>query len=226
MLRSRILGAIDAAVSPAHRDVAHGAAGRDGAVAKPLSRVANDDQAIQRPPGPPGHRGVWPWKSPSMSRHRAVRRDRYPAAMSLQRLDNVGIVVDDMDTAVAFFTALGMEVEGRAHVAGLAVDQTVGLDGVHSDIVMMRTPDGRGRVELSRYHSPVAVSPLPENPPANTRGLHRIMFAVDDIDDTIARLRTCGAELLGQVAQYESTYRLCYLRGPASIIVALAQEIG
>ena len=143
-----------------------------------------------------------------------------------QRMDNVGIVVDDLDAAVAFFTEIGMELEGKRHVEGIWVDRTVGLDGVRSDIAMMRTPDGHSKLELSKYHAPAAAGAEPENPPPNTLGLHRVMFAVDDIDDTVARLRAHGAELLGEVAQYERIYRLCYLRGPAGIIVALAERIG
>ena len=146
--------------------------------------------------------------------------------MAVQRMDNVAIVVDDLDAAVAFFTELGMEVEGRAPIEGDVADQTVGLDGVRTEIAMMRTPDGHGRLELTQYHHPPAVDARPQSPAPNTLGLHRVMFAVDDIDDTIARLRTHGAELLGEVAQYEDTYRLCYLRGPAGIIVALAEQIG
>ena len=106
------------------------------------------------------------------------------------------------------------------------MDRVVGLDGVRVDIAMMRTPDGHSKLELTKYHTPEAVSAEPENPPPNTLGLHRVMFAVDDIDDTIARLRTPGAELLGEVAQYENIFRLCYLRGPAGIILALAEQIG
>jgi catechol 2,3-dioxygenase-like lactoylglutathione lyase family enzyme len=146
--------------------------------------------------------------------------------MSIRRMDNVAIVVDDLDAAVEFFTELGMELEGKAQIEGPWADQTVGLDGVRSDIAMMRTPDGHSRLELTRYHTPTASSPEPHNPPPNTLGLHRVMFAVDDIDDTIARLRTHGAELLGEVARYENVFRLCYLRGPAGIIVALAEQIG
>ena len=146
--------------------------------------------------------------------------------MAIQRMDNVAIVVDDLDAAVAFFTELGMELEGKGQIEGIFADQTVGLDGVRSDIAMMRTPDGHGRLELTKYHAPAASSAEPENPPPNTLGLHRVMFAVDDIDDTVARLRVHGAELLGEVAQYESIFRLCYLRGPAGIIVALAEQIG
>ena len=145
--------------------------------------------------------------------------------MTIQRMDNVGIVVDDLDAAVAFFAELGMELEGKMQVEGLWADRTVGLDGLRSDIAMMRTPDGHGKLELAKYHTPAAAAPDPQNPPPNTLGLHRVMFAVDDIDDTVGRLRPHGAELLGEVAQYESIFRLCYLRGPAGIIVALAEQI-
>jgi catechol 2,3-dioxygenase-like lactoylglutathione lyase family enzyme len=144
--------------------------------------------------------------------------------MAIRRMDNVGIVVDDLDAAIDFFTELGMELEGRAQIEGTWADRTVGIEGLRSEIAMMRTPDGHGRLELSRYLAPVAVRG-PENPPPNTRGLHRVMFAVDDIDDTVERLEARGAELLGEVAQYEDSYRLCYLRGPEGIIVALAEEI-
>ena len=146
--------------------------------------------------------------------------------MGIQRMDNVAIVVKDLDGAVDFFTELGMELEGRTPIEGLFADQTVGIDGIRSEIAMMRTPDGHGRVELTTYHSPALITPEPLAPAPNTVGLHRIMFAVDDIDDTIARLRTHGAELLGEVANYENVYRLCYLRGPEGIIVALAEKIG
>jgi catechol 2,3-dioxygenase-like lactoylglutathione lyase family enzyme len=144
----------------------------------------------------------------------------------IKRMDNVAIVVDDLDATIAFFTELGMELEGQAQIEGLVADRTVGLDGVRTDIAMMRTPDGHGRLELTKYHSPAAIGAGPLNPPPNTLGLHRVMFAVDDIDDTVARLRPHGAELLGEVTQYENSYRLCYLRGPAGIIVALAERIG
>jgi catechol 2,3-dioxygenase-like lactoylglutathione lyase family enzyme len=140
-------------------------------------------------------------------------------------MDNVAIVVDDLDSAVAFFTELGMELEGRAQIQGVWADRTVGLDGVRSDIAMMRTPDGHGRLELTKYHTPAAADAGPENPPPNTLGLHRVMFAVDDIDDTVVRLRAHGAELLGEVVQYEGIFLLCYVRGPAGIIVALAEQI-
>ncbi|MGI5447410.1 VOC family protein [Streptomyces sp. CA-243310] len=141
-------------------------------------------------------------------------------------MDNVGIVVEDLDAAIAFFAELGMELEGTAEIEGLAADHMVGLDGVRSVIAMMRTPDGHGRLELTVFRTPAAIDGSPLDPPPNTRGLHRVMFAVDDIDDTIARLRLHGAELLGEVARYEDSYRLCNLRGPAGIILALAEQIG
>ncbi|WP_243081699.1 VOC family protein [Streptomyces sp. 891-h] len=146
--------------------------------------------------------------------------------MTLQRMDNVAIVVEDLEAAIAFFTELGMELDGRAQIEGLFADHSVGLDGVRSDIAMMRAPDGSGKLELTKYHNPAAISVEPSSLPPNTLGLHRVMFAVDDIDDTVARLRTHGAELLGEVAQYKDIYRLCYLRGPAGIILALAEQIG
>ena len=144
--------------------------------------------------------------------------------MTLVRLDNVAIVVADLDAAIAFFAELGMEFEARQWIEGPWADQTVGLEGVRSEIAMMRMPDGLGRVELTQYHAPDVVRAEPA--PANTLGLHRIMFAVHDIDDTIERLRGHGAQVLGEVAQYEDMFRLCYLRGPAGIIVALAEQIG
>jgi catechol 2,3-dioxygenase-like lactoylglutathione lyase family enzyme len=145
--------------------------------------------------------------------------------MTIQRMDNVGIVVDDLEAAIAFFGELGMELEGKAQIEGRWADRTVGLEGVRSDIAMMRTPDGHSRLELAKYHTPAAVSAEPENPPPNTLGLHRVMFAVDDIDDVVARLRAHGAELLGELAQYEDSYRLCYVRGPEGIIIGLAEQL-
>ena len=143
--------------------------------------------------------------------------------MTLVRLDNIAIVVADLDAAIAFFAELGMEFEARQWIEGPWADQTVGLEGVRSEIAMMRMPDGLGRVELTQYHAPDVVHTDPA--PANTLGLHRIMFAVDDIDDTLERLRGHGATVVGEVAQYEDRFRLCYLRGPAGIIVALAEQI-
>jgi catechol 2,3-dioxygenase-like lactoylglutathione lyase family enzyme len=147
--------------------------------------------------------------------------------MTIQRMDNVAIVVDDLEAAVAFFADLGLEVEGRAQIEGVWADRTVGLDGIRSEIVVMRTPDGHGKLELTKYHAPAAVPAVLENPPPNALGLHRVMFAVDDIDDAVSRLRRDhGAELLGEVTRYEDMFRLCYLRGPAGVIVALAEQIG
>jgi catechol 2,3-dioxygenase-like lactoylglutathione lyase family enzyme len=146
--------------------------------------------------------------------------------MTIKRMDNVLIVVDDLDAAIAFFVELGMELEGRTTVEGEWVDRTVGLDDVRSDIAMMRTPDGHGRLELDKFHTPPAVRAEPVNAPVNTLGIRRIMFAVDDIEDVLARLQTLGAELIGEVVRYEDSYRLCYVRGPEGIIVALAEELG
>ncbi len=145
--------------------------------------------------------------------------------MTIQRMDHVGVVVDDLEAATAFFVELGMELEGEAPIEGDSVDRLNGLDGVRVDIAMMRTPDGHSRLELTKFHTPTAVSAEPEAAPANTLGLRSIMFTVDDIDATVAGLRARGAELVGEVAQYEDSYRLCYLRGPAGIIVALAEQI-
>jgi catechol 2,3-dioxygenase-like lactoylglutathione lyase family enzyme len=145
--------------------------------------------------------------------------------MTLRRMDNVLIVVDDLEAAKAFFAELGMELEGETQVEGPWVDGTVGLDGVRADIAMMRTPDGEGRVELSKFHTPPAVRAEPESAPSNALGIRRIMFTVDDIDDVVARLRTHGAELVGEIAQYEDIYRLCFLRGPEGIILGLAERL-
>ena len=145
--------------------------------------------------------------------------------MGVKRLDNVAIVVDDLDAAIEFFAELGLELEGRAHIEGEFADQSVGIEGIRSEIAMMRAPDGSGRLELTKYLSPAAVSAEPPVLRPNTLGLHRVMFAVDDIDDTVARLQRRGAELMGSVARYEDVYRLCYLRGPEGIIVALAEEL-
>jgi catechol 2,3-dioxygenase-like lactoylglutathione lyase family enzyme len=146
--------------------------------------------------------------------------------MTVRRMDNVGIVVDDLAAAIAFFVELGLELEGEMTVEGRWVDQVVGLDDVRSDIAMMRSPDGHGRLELSKFHRPAAVRAGPKDAPANTLGIGRIMFAVDDIDDVLARLRAHGAELVGEVAQYKDLYRLCYVRGPEGIHIALAEELG
>jgi catechol 2,3-dioxygenase-like lactoylglutathione lyase family enzyme len=144
--------------------------------------------------------------------------------MTIQRMDHVGVVVDDLEAAVAFFVELGLELEGEAAIEGRWVDRVAGLDGVRVDIAMMRNPDGHGRIELTKFHTPTAVSAEP-NAPANTLGLRSIMFAVDDIEDVVARLRAHGAELVGELEQYEDSYRLCYVRGPEGIIVALAEQL-
>ena len=145
--------------------------------------------------------------------------------MSIQRMDHVSVVVDDLEAAKAFFVDLGMELEGQAPVEGKWVDRVNGLDGVRVDIAMMRTPDGHGRLELTKFHSPTVVRAEPKDALGNTLGLRSIMFAVDDIDATVAGLRARGADLVGEVAQYEDSYRLCYVRGPEGIIVALAEKL-
>ena len=145
--------------------------------------------------------------------------------MGVKRLDNVAVVVDDLDGAIAFFTELGLELEGRAEIEGDFADQAVGIEGIRSEIAMMRAPDGSGRLELTKYKNPAAVTTEPRELRPNTLGLHRVMFAVDDIDDTVDRLRNHGAQLMGSIARYEDAYRLCYLHGPDGIIVALAEEL-
>jgi catechol 2,3-dioxygenase-like lactoylglutathione lyase family enzyme len=145
--------------------------------------------------------------------------------MTIQRMDNVLIVVDDLEAAKAFFAELGMELEGEATNEGPWVDRIIGLEDVRADLAMMRTPDGHGRVELTKFHTPPAVRVEPENAPVNTLGMRRIMFTVDDIDDVVARLRGHGAELVGELAQYEDSYRLCFLRGPEGIIIGLAERL-
>jgi catechol 2,3-dioxygenase-like lactoylglutathione lyase family enzyme len=144
--------------------------------------------------------------------------------MTIQRMDNVGVVVDDLEAAVAFFLELGLELEGEAAVEGPWVDRLVGLHGVRVDIAMVRTPDGLSRLELTKFHTPQAVS-TGQNAPVNTIGIRRIMFAVDDIEDVLARLQARGAELVGELGQFEDAYRLCYVRGPEGIIVALAEQL-
>jgi catechol 2,3-dioxygenase-like lactoylglutathione lyase family enzyme len=145
--------------------------------------------------------------------------------MTLQRMDNVLIVVDDLEAAKAFFVELGMQLEGETTVEGRWVGQVVGLENVRADIAMMRTPDGHGRVELTKFHTPAAVRSEPKSAPANALGIRRIMFAVDDIEDVLERLRAHGAELVGELAQYEDIYRLCFIRGPEDIIIGLAEQL-
>jgi len=155
---------------------------------------------------------------------RAIRRNRR-TTMTIQRMDHVSVVVDDLEAAKAFFTQLGMELEGEAPIEGPLVDRLNGLDDIRVDIAMMRTPDGHGRLELTKFHSPAAISPEPKNALGNTLGLRSIMFTVGDIDAAVAGLRARGAELVGQLVQYEESYRLCYVRGPEGIIVALAEPL-
>ena len=144
--------------------------------------------------------------------------------MAIQRMDHVSVVVDDLEAAVAFFTELGLEVENRMPVEGRWVDSVNGLDDVRVDIAMMRTPDGHSKLELTRFRNP-PLSAAQENAPPNTLGLRSVMFAVDDIKDVVARLRPHGGELIGQIDQFEDAFLLCYLRGPAGIIVALAEQL-
>ena len=145
--------------------------------------------------------------------------------MTVQRMDHVSVVVDDLEAAKAFFLELGMEVEGEMPVQGPWVDRVNGMDGVQVDIAMMRTPDGQGKLELTKFRHPPVQTPEPAVAPPNTLGLRSVMFAVDDLDDAVARLQSRGAELVGEIEQYEEMYRLCYIRGPAGIIVALAEEL-
>jgi catechol 2,3-dioxygenase-like lactoylglutathione lyase family enzyme len=145
--------------------------------------------------------------------------------MTLKRMDNVLIVVEDLEAAKAFFVELGMELEGETTVEGPWVDQTIGLKDVRADISMMKAPDGNGRVELTRFHRPAAVRAEPADAPANALGLRRIMFAVEDIDDVVARLRTHGAELVDAIAQFGDSVRLCFMRGPEGIIIGLAEQL-
>ena len=145
--------------------------------------------------------------------------------MTINKLDHTSVVVDDLPGAIAFFTALGMSIEGKAPIEGAWVDRINGIAGIKVDIVMMRTPDGAGRLELTKFHSPALVEVTPAVAPPNALGLRSIMFNVDNVDDSVAQLRAAGGELIGEVVNYENIYRLCYMRGPAGIIVALAEEL-
>jgi catechol 2,3-dioxygenase-like lactoylglutathione lyase family enzyme len=148
-----------------------------------------------------------------------------PKKGKIKRMDHVGVVVDDLDGALAFFEELGMErMGGVMPVAGDWVDRVVGLEQVQVDVAFVRTPDGHSQLELTRFRHPLATAPEP-NPPANRLGLRRLMFLVEDVDDVVARLRRHGGELIGEVAEYQDIFRLCYLRGPGGIIVALAEEL-
>jgi catechol 2,3-dioxygenase-like lactoylglutathione lyase family enzyme len=145
--------------------------------------------------------------------------------MTLKRMDNVSIVVEDLKAAIGFFTELGMSLEGEMTIEGPWVDQVVGLDDVKADIAMMRTPDGHSRIELSKFRHPAAIDAEPKNAPVNTLGIRRIMFNVVGIDDVITRLKSHGATLIREVVRYKDVYRLCYLRGPEGILVALAEDL-
>ena len=145
--------------------------------------------------------------------------------MTVKRMDNIGIVVEDIDAAIAFFTELGLELEGRAPIEGEWAEGVTGLRDIRVEIAMLRTPDGHSRIELSRFLAPPVVADH-RRAPVNALGYLRIMFTVEDIDDTLARLGNHGAQLVDKVIQYENTYRLCYIRGPEGILIGLAQELG
>ena len=145
--------------------------------------------------------------------------------MSVKRMDNVGIVVDDLVATIAFFRALGLELEGQATIEGDWAERVTGLHPMRVEIAMMRTPDGHSRLELSRFLTPPAVADH-RNAPVNALGYLRVMFTVDDIDETLERLRKRGAQLVGEVVRYKDVYRLCYIRGPEGLLIGLAQELG
>ena len=145
--------------------------------------------------------------------------------MALRRMDNVGIVVDDLAGAIDFFRELGLELEGRTTIEGEWAGRVTGMGDQRVEIAMMRTPDGHGRLELSRFLTPPVVADH-RNAPVNALGYLRVMFTVDDIDETLERLRKCGAQLVGDVVQYKDAYRLCYIRGPEGLLIGLAQELG
>jgi catechol 2,3-dioxygenase-like lactoylglutathione lyase family enzyme len=145
--------------------------------------------------------------------------------MTVKRMDNVGIVVESLDEAIAFFTELGLELQGRASIEGEWAGRVTGLGDQQVEIAMMRTPDGHSRLELSRFTRPPVVADH-RRAPVNALGYLRVMFAVDDLDDTLARLRKHGSELVGDVVQYENRYRLCYIRGPEGLLIGLAEDLG
>ena len=145
--------------------------------------------------------------------------------MTIKRMDNVGIVVESLDTAISFFSELGLSLEGRATLEGEWAGRVTGLHDQRVEIAMMRTPDGHGRLELSRFLAPQVIADH-RNAPVNALGYLRVMFTVVDIDDTLARLRKHGAQLVGEVVRYGDTYRLCYIRGPEGLLIGLAQELG
>jgi catechol 2,3-dioxygenase-like lactoylglutathione lyase family enzyme len=141
-------------------------------------------------------------------------------------MDNVLVVVEDLDAAIAFFLELGMELEGRAELSGDWVDQVIGIDGARDEIAMLRTPDGHGKLELTQFSVPEAVGPSPKDLPVNALGYRRVMFTVDDLDAVLARVLAAGAELVRDVVQYEDVYRLCFIRGPEGLIIGLAEPLG
>ncbi len=145
--------------------------------------------------------------------------------MTIQRMDNVLIVVDDLEAAKSFFIELGLELEGETQVEGPSVDSLIGLKDVRATLALMRTPDGHGRIELDKFHTPNAIRFGPVDAPVNALGIRRIMFAVEDIDAVVARLLAHGAELIGEVVQYEDTNRLGYIRGPEGIIIGLSEQL-
>ncbi|GBF39220.1 VOC family protein [Leptospira johnsonii] len=145
--------------------------------------------------------------------------------MTVKRMDNVSLVVEDLEATIALFTELGLEFEGQMRVEGSWADHVVGLEGMQVDIAMMRTPDGHSRLELSKFIRPKAIQPEPKNPPANTLGYLRVMFAVEDIKDVMTRLERHGVKLVGKLEQFEDSYLLCYLRTPEGFIIALAEEL-
>lgn len=147
------------------------------------------------------------------------------AKSKLLRMDNVLIVVDDLEAAKAFFLELGFELEGETTVGGPTVDRLIDLQNVHATLTLMRTPDGHGRIELDKFHTPESIRTGPEKAPVNERGIRRIMLAVDDIDELVGRLLAHGAELVGEVVQYDDIYRLAYVRGPEGIIVGLGEQL-
>src|SRR5919198_3016561 len=157
--------------------------------------------------------------------HRIICNNEVMSKSKLLRMDNVGIVVQSLDDAISFFTEIGLKLEGRATIEGEWAGRVTGLGSQRVEIAMMVTPDGHSRLEISRFLTPPALADH-RNAPVNALGYLRIMFAVEDIDDTLARLRTHGAELVGELVQYEDKYRLCYVRGPEGILIGLAEQIG
>ena len=192
-------------------------------------RLANHGMELRTPliTAPAGRYQGAPALIPAVIRHARHHQSSLGRKnMTLKRMDNVLIVVDDLEAAKAFFLELGLELEGETTVEGPSVDRLVGLQNVRATLALMRTPDGHGRIELDKFHTPEAIRTGPENAPVNALGIRRVMFAVDDIDDVVARLLAHGAELVGEVVQYEDTYRLAYVRGPEGIIIALAEQLG